>query len=66
MILNESPNRQVLRILMDPRPIFSNRSENDPGAEFKIFQFNYNCILVFFNFLNAQRMTHKKFQYLSS
>jgi hypothetical protein len=29
MILNEKPNCQVSRILMNPRPIFSNRSEND-------------------------------------
>jgi hypothetical protein len=31
MILNDNPNCQVSRILMNPRPIFSNRSENDPA-----------------------------------
>jgi hypothetical protein len=30
MILNDKPNCQVSRILMNPRPIFSDRSENDP------------------------------------
>jgi hypothetical protein len=30
MILNDKPNYQVSRILMYPRPIFSDRSENDP------------------------------------
>jgi hypothetical protein len=29
MILNDKPNRQVSRILMNPRPIFSDSSEND-------------------------------------
>jgi hypothetical protein len=30
MILNEKPNCQVSRILMNPRPILSDSSENDP------------------------------------
>jgi hypothetical protein len=30
MILNDEPNCQVSRILMKPRPIFSDSSENDP------------------------------------
>jgi hypothetical protein len=29
MILNDKPNCQVSRILMNPHPIFSDRSEND-------------------------------------
>jgi hypothetical protein len=28
MIFNDKPNYQVARILMNPRPFFSNRSEN--------------------------------------
>jgi hypothetical protein len=30
MILNDKPNCQVSRILMNPRPILSDSSENDP------------------------------------
>jgi hypothetical protein len=30
MILNDKPNYQVSRILMNPRPILSDSSENDP------------------------------------
>jgi hypothetical protein len=30
MILNDKPNCQVSRILMNPRPIVSDYSENDP------------------------------------
>jgi hypothetical protein len=30
ILLNDKPNYQVSRILMNPRPIFWNRSENDP------------------------------------
>jgi hypothetical protein len=30
MILNDKPNCQVSRILMNPRPNVSDRSENDP------------------------------------
>jgi hypothetical protein len=32
MILNDKPNCQVSRVLMNPRPILSDRSENDPGC----------------------------------
>jgi hypothetical protein len=34
MILNDKPNWQVSRIFMKPRPIFSNRSENDSIMDF--------------------------------
>jgi hypothetical protein len=30
MILNDKPNCQVSKILMNPRPILSDSSENDP------------------------------------
>jgi hypothetical protein len=33
MILNDKPNCKVSRILMNPRPIFSNSSEIDPVLE---------------------------------
>jgi hypothetical protein len=33
MILNDKPNCQVSRILMNPRPILSDSSENDPRRE---------------------------------
>jgi hypothetical protein len=33
MILNDKPNCQVSRILMNPRPILSDSSENDPAGE---------------------------------
>jgi hypothetical protein len=31
MILNDNPNCHVSRILMNPRPILSDSSENDPS-----------------------------------
>jgi hypothetical protein len=34
MVLNEKPNCQVSRILMNPGSIFSDRSENDPDVSF--------------------------------
>jgi hypothetical protein len=33
MILNDKPNCQVSRILMNPRPILSDSSEKDPSAK---------------------------------
>jgi hypothetical protein len=44
MILNDKPNCQVPRILMNPRPIFSNRSENDQ------FMISYYFLLFFIIF----------------
>jgi hypothetical protein len=38
MILNDKPNCQVSRILMSPRPILSDSSENFPK-----FELNLNC-----------------------
>jgi hypothetical protein len=35
MILNDKPNCQVSRILMNPRPILSDSSENDPSVMMK-------------------------------
>jgi hypothetical protein len=32
MVLNDKPNCQVSRILMNPRPILSDSSENHPNA----------------------------------
>jgi hypothetical protein len=34
MILNDKPNCQVSKILMNPRPILSDSSENDPLPTF--------------------------------
>jgi hypothetical protein len=34
MILNDKPNCQVSRILMNPRTILSDSSENDPASSF--------------------------------
>jgi hypothetical protein len=34
MVLNDKPNCQVSRILMNPRPILSDSSENDPEVKF--------------------------------
>jgi hypothetical protein len=34
MILNDKPNCQVSRILMNPRPILFDSSENDPGLQY--------------------------------
>jgi hypothetical protein len=47
MILNDKPNCQVSRILMNPRPILSDSSENDPPAKIglvvlaKVINYNY-------------------------
>jgi hypothetical protein len=38
MIMNDKPNCQVSRILMNPRPIYGKRSENDSIAQKKILQ----------------------------
>jgi hypothetical protein len=37
MILNDKPNCQVSRILMNPRPILSDSSENDPETNYIFF-----------------------------
>jgi hypothetical protein len=52
IILNDKPNCQVSKILMNPRPIFLNRSENDPIADsalnlFKNFAFAKNERIFF-------------------
>jgi hypothetical protein len=39
MTLNDKPNYQVSRILMHPRPIFSDRSENDPTTTTIIYKY---------------------------
>jgi hypothetical protein len=36
MILNDKPNCQVSRILMNPGPILSDSSVNDPGVGFNL------------------------------
>jgi hypothetical protein len=46
MILNDKPNCQVSRILINPRPIFSDRSENDPP----LYQCRTNNLTPFPNF----------------
>jgi hypothetical protein len=42
MVLNDKPNCQVSRILMNPRPILSDPSENHPP--FEIHQLSSNFI----------------------
>jgi hypothetical protein len=44
MILNDKPNCQVSRILMNPRPIFSDRSENDPKLKLNVQKTKYMVI----------------------
>jgi hypothetical protein len=47
MILNDKPNCQVSRILLNPRPILSDSSENDPefSVEKKLF-YKYLCDVI--------------------
>jgi hypothetical protein len=48
MILNDKPNFQVSRILMSPRPILSDSSENDPGGKkIKLENIDFLCVFIF-------------------
>jgi hypothetical protein len=38
MVLNDKPNCQVSRILMNPRPILSDSSENHPKVSFFVLK----------------------------
>jgi GTP cyclohydrolase I len=42
MIMNDKPNCQVSRILMNPRPIYGKRSENDSIAQKKNYKKSKN------------------------
>jgi hypothetical protein len=67
MILNDKPNCQVSRILMNPRPILSDSSENDPSIKLPIdityhttfqileYQFRFWALRTYYHLFDPQK-----------
>jgi hypothetical protein len=60
MIFNDKPNCQVSRILMNPRPIFVKRSENDSPTTLSVVHFITLNVINFICEFIILLINHKK------
>jgi hypothetical protein len=62
MIFNDKPNCQVSRILMNPRPILSDSSENDPIPILMLEVFFFQKTKISMEEREERELDHKQYE----